>query len=316
MEMHQVRYFLATCEELNFTRAARACNVSQPSLTRAIKLLEHEFGGDLLRRERVNTHMTDLGIVVRPYLQNIWDQAEQAKLTAARHTSEKKMLLKLGVMCTLAPSSMIRLINAVVTRHPQIDLEVTDSPAQDLQERMIAGTLDAAIYCAPALVPDPRINCLKLFQEQMYVVLPATHRLAGNESIRIGELSGERYVLRTQCEHSDFIDGFFERLGVDCPTAYRSDRDDWVLAMVAAGLGFGLIGQNSIVQPMASSIAARPLVDPELWRVVHLATRRGRPYSAAVGALVHEAMRSAWPGGEALSVVERRSKPSERKVAS
>ena len=52
MEMQQVIYFRALCEELNFTRAARRCNVSQPSLTRSIRLLEEEFGGALFHRER------------------------------------------------------------------------------------------------------------------------------------------------------------------------------------------------------------------------------------------------------------------------
>src|SRR3954467_1097144 len=61
MEMHQVRYFLATVEELNFTRAAERCNVSQPSLTRAIKQLEGELGGDLFRRERPQAQLTELG---------------------------------------------------------------------------------------------------------------------------------------------------------------------------------------------------------------------------------------------------------------
>ena len=61
MEMHQVRYFVALCETLNFTRAAEKCNVTQPSLTRAIKLLEDELGGPLFNRERNQTHLTELG---------------------------------------------------------------------------------------------------------------------------------------------------------------------------------------------------------------------------------------------------------------
>jgi DNA-binding transcriptional LysR family regulator len=66
MEMHQVRYFLALCEERNFTRAAKRCGVAQPSLTRAIKQLEKKLGGSLFERDRVNTRLTDLGILVRP----------------------------------------------------------------------------------------------------------------------------------------------------------------------------------------------------------------------------------------------------------
>jgi DNA-binding transcriptional LysR family regulator len=69
MEMHQVRYFLVVCEHLNFTQAARGCHVAQPSLTRAIQLLEKEFGGRLFHRERSRTHLTELGRIVRPYLQ-------------------------------------------------------------------------------------------------------------------------------------------------------------------------------------------------------------------------------------------------------
>jgi hypothetical protein len=61
MEMHQVRYFLAVAEELNFTRASERCNVTQPSLSRAIKLLEEELGGLLFHRERDSTRLTDLG---------------------------------------------------------------------------------------------------------------------------------------------------------------------------------------------------------------------------------------------------------------
>ena len=69
MEMHQVRYFLAVARTLNFTRAAEECNVAQPSLTRAIRQLEDELGGDLFRRERPHAQLTELGQRMRPLLQ-------------------------------------------------------------------------------------------------------------------------------------------------------------------------------------------------------------------------------------------------------
>jgi LysR family transcriptional regulator, hydrogen peroxide-inducible genes activator len=82
MEMHQVRYFLAVCQNLSFTQAARKCHVTQPSLTRAIQLLEREFGGYLFYRERPRIHLTELGRIAQPYLQDAWDMTQAAKRQA------------------------------------------------------------------------------------------------------------------------------------------------------------------------------------------------------------------------------------------
>jgi len=85
MEMHQIKYFLAVCSERTFSRAAKLCQVSQPSLTRAIKLLEAEFGGSLFRRTRGHSHLTALGEIVRPHLEKVWEKHEAA-ITMARES--------------------------------------------------------------------------------------------------------------------------------------------------------------------------------------------------------------------------------------
>ena len=82
MEMQQVRYFVALADELNFTRAADRCNVSQPALTRAIQQLEHELGGPLFHRERGNTHLSELGRMMLPYLEAIHAQTLAARAQA------------------------------------------------------------------------------------------------------------------------------------------------------------------------------------------------------------------------------------------
>lgn len=91
MEMHQVRYFLALCEERNFTRAAKRCGVSQPSLTNAIKRLEAELGGSLFHRDRANTRLTDLGILVRPELVQIDRSATEANRKAAKFSAARSV---------------------------------------------------------------------------------------------------------------------------------------------------------------------------------------------------------------------------------
>ena len=81
MEMHQIRYFLALCEELNFTRAARRCGVTQPSLTNAIRALEGELGGTLFQR-KPRIILTELGAAIRPYLVEIDRHTVNARETA------------------------------------------------------------------------------------------------------------------------------------------------------------------------------------------------------------------------------------------
>jgi molybdenum-dependent DNA-binding transcriptional regulator ModE len=84
MQMNQVRYFLALCEEQNFTRAAKRCGVSQPSLTNAIKRLEQTLGGPLFQRDRRNIELTKLGRVVKPYLKRLNQSAYEAKRKAEK----------------------------------------------------------------------------------------------------------------------------------------------------------------------------------------------------------------------------------------
>jgi len=103
MEMHQVRYFLAVAQHLNFSRAAEECNVTQPSLSRAIQQLEAEFGGPLFHREHKFTHLTDLGQMIRPHLEKIYSSAVKAKRVSRDLTEFRKVPLKFGIMSTISP---------------------------------------------------------------------------------------------------------------------------------------------------------------------------------------------------------------------
>ncbi len=304
MEMHQVRYFITLCQELNFTRAAEKCHVAQPALTRAIKLLEEEFGGHLFHRERARTHLSELGQAVRPYLEEVQRQSQQAKHLATSFIELKTTPLKLGIMCTIGPDNFVGLLSNLQEQHPGIELQIMDAGASDLQERLLAGELEAAIYCWPDQI-DERLHYLPLFREQFFIVLGRRHRLANTDAVRVGDLNGERYLNRINCEQVNVARDIFARHGTKVERVYRSERDDWILAMVAAGLGFGFMPQYSITE--REDIVVRPLVEPEFWREVSLVTVRGRPHSPAIGALVREAMRTPWLGASAVEVQKSRA---------
>src|SRR3712207_1377866 len=101
MEIHEIRYFLAVCRTLNFTRAAEQCNVSQPALTRAIQKLEGELGGLLFSRERASTHLTELGRLMQPHLEEVLARTAAAREQAGRFLRLESAHLRLGVMCTI-----------------------------------------------------------------------------------------------------------------------------------------------------------------------------------------------------------------------
>ena len=83
MEIRQIVYFLALCEELHFTRAAKRCGVTQPSLTNGIRLLEREFGAPLFHR-KPRPRLSELGAAVRPELERVLAHVERALAHAQR----------------------------------------------------------------------------------------------------------------------------------------------------------------------------------------------------------------------------------------
>jgi LysR family transcriptional regulator, hydrogen peroxide-inducible genes activator len=297
MEMHQVRYFLAAAEELNFTRAAQKCHVAQPSMTRAIRQLEEELGGALFHRERANTHMTELGRVMKPHLEQLWRMTKATRGLADDVLGLKKATLKLGVMCTITPEAIVGMLKAMHANHPSVQIDILDDAAAALTRRLLLGELDAAIVCMEGK-QDNKLHALPVFKEQMKIVVSPRHKLAGQDAIVIQDLNGERYLERLNCEIASRIGQMFDEQGFDDETICRSERDDWIVEMAAAGFGYACMPGSSIHH---AGVVARPLVDPEIWRKIHLVTVRGRPHSPAVGALVQEVMATEWLGKKALA---------------
>jgi len=299
MEMHQVRYFLAVAEELNFSRAAEKCNVSQPSLSRAIQLLEGEFGGQLFRREHSRTHLSDLGKMIRPHLETVYNAAKKAKELSRDVTKMQKTPFKLGIMSTISPNEIVDLIAALEARYEGLELRLCDANAADLRKRLLVGDLEVVIYALPGEEADERTHVQPLFSEQMVIAVNRQHRLANEVGFPVKELNGEHYIHRMNCEFAGYADHILQEKGVTCAPTFWSERDEWTLAMVAAGLGFAFMPANSVNHP---DVVGIPVIEPEFWRQVNLVTVRGRPYSPGVGALVREAMRKKWFGKRAIAV--------------
>jgi DNA-binding transcriptional LysR family regulator len=157
MEVHQVRYFLAVCETLNFTRAAENCNVSQPALTRAVHKLEEELGGLLLRRENNLTHLTDFGRLVRPHLEQMMAEAQAAKSTAKHFLQMDNAPINLGVMCSVGPIRFMSFLAEFHATHPGCDMTLVEGVPERLAELLLDGALSPGC-CYPRMGGTSRRN--------------------------------------------------------------------------------------------------------------------------------------------------------------
>src|SRR4051794_1214545 len=145
MEMQQVRYFLAVSRTLNFTRAAEECNVTQPALTRAIKQLEDELGGELIRREGRNSHLTDLGNRMQPLLQQCYDSAIAAKQVASKLKKGEVSVLAIGVSWSLDIDLLLAPLNELVKAFPTLQLRLRRGTAADIAGMLKNGEVELAI---------------------------------------------------------------------------------------------------------------------------------------------------------------------------
>ncbi len=291
MEMQQVRYFVALAKTLNFTRAAEACNVTQPALTRAIQQLEHELGGPLFNRERGNSHLTELGRIMLPYLEGVDEQTRAAKDAAKAVRGLKKIKLKIGVMCTIGPQLVAGLLPRFQANNPDVEIEIIDDGAPQMIERLEKGDLEIAIVGGHEALPDT-LHQLPIFVEKFVILLPPNHPLSAKSAVQASDLHEMPYVSRSQCEVFRYVRDDLKNRGIEPRIVFRSPRDDWVQGMIKAGLGFGFFPESSVTSP---DVVVRPLIDPEYHRTVFLATVRGRPHSPAVGAFIREARYHDWP---------------------
>src|SRR3954465_12005462 len=97
LQLYQVRYFLALARTLNFTRAAKQCNVTQPALTKAVQKLEQELGGGLIHRERQLTQLTHLGKLVLPMLERTYAAAESVRTSAVEFRRKEIAPLRIAI---------------------------------------------------------------------------------------------------------------------------------------------------------------------------------------------------------------------------
>jgi DNA-binding transcriptional LysR family regulator len=244
VEMHQVRYFLAVSRTLNFTRAAEECHVAQPSLTRAIKLLEAELGADLFRRERNFTHLTDFGHRMLPLLQQCYDSAAAAKRLASSMKTGAVAPLTLALSHTVGMALLAEPLTELVRVFPGLELKFLRGNAQEVAEYLKRG--DAALALAGPLGETwDRLDTWSLFDESFRAAVGAGHRLAASERIELPELARDRLLGRAYCELAEPLTERLREHGVTW-SGHEIVCEQDLAQLVGAGFGIAFMPRSTL----------------------------------------------------------------------
>ena len=292
MEMFQIRYALAASRTLNFTRAAAECHVSQPALTKAIKALENELGAPLFHREGRRIRLSAFGQSILPHLGQIMSEAELTRTLAQNYRLLNKVPLRLGVMPTVGPAGLSRFLGRFQKDYEGVEVAVSEAPVAELVQKLEEGEFDLAVL-NPLDGIGESFRVEPLYTERYIVILPPEHRLAAQNAVRLADLSAEPYVDRLACEMREMVMQVCHDSDVELYARFRSEREDWVQAMVLARIGFAFMPEYCVALP---GLVQRPLIEPEVSRTIALAHVPGRRFSPATAAMVRAAQGFDWPG--------------------
>jgi DNA-binding transcriptional LysR family regulator len=287
--MHQIRYFLSVGETLNLTKAAERCNVTQPSLTRAIKALEAELGGELLRRERSLSHLTELGQRMLPMLRQCYEAALTAKTVAASISTGDIAPLTVAVSRAVALSPFAPTLRELSRALPGLQLKLRRGSSGEVAESLKAGSVELAI-AGPLAEGWSRLDAFPLFDEPFDLVVSKTHRLAARNTIEFKDLASEPLLVNTGCEMAEQLSARLAAQGILDTAAHQAAMQEDLLTLVKANVGVAVI-------PAAvemSGLRRIRLKELNLTRMVSTYVVAGRRRSVACATLLNTLRSADW----------------------
>lgn len=242
MELRQLKHFVALSETLNFHRAAEVLNMSQPPLSVSIRKLEQELGAALFERQPRGVASTEAARAALPHARGALAAIEALSQAVKETASGARARLRIGFV----GSATYRLVPAIVPefrcRHPKIELSLKEATSLEIMRAIERGEMDAGLVRTPLLDVSGAV-LEPLYKEELILIVPKDHRLAGVSAVRLEDLKDELFVVYDRlrvpnlwaltimsCESA----GFLPKIAEEAPHIHT------VIALVESGLGVAL----------------------------------------------------------------------------
>jgi len=300
MTLTELRYIVAVSRERHFGRAAQSCFVSQPTLSIAIKKLEDELGVTLFERGGTEVAVTEIGERIVEQAQRVLEEADTIKQLAGEQQNELVGPLKLGVIFTIGPYLLPRLIPALRILAPNMPLILEENYTARLAEMLKRGEVDAIIVADP--FDEPGTVAYPLYDEPFVVATPKGHPFEKRKAIRTSELADESVLLLTQgnCFRDQVLASCSELASrqnhAGLAGMLQGSSLNTIRHMVASGMGVTVLPNTSVGPADDVLLSTVPFAAPAPQRRVLLVTRKQFFRKAAITTLQQAVFRSGLPG--------------------
>ncbi len=296
MTLTELRYIIAVAREKHFGRAAEACFVSQPTLSVSIKKLESELGVIIFERGGSEIALTPIGENIVQQAQRVLDAANQIKEIADQGRDPLRGALRLGVIYTIGPYLLPRIIKSMIERYPDMPLILQENFTVRLVEMMRTGEIDVAILADP--FDTTGLDTLPLYDEDFVVAVPKKHHWTKKQQIASVDLKQETMLLLGvgHCFRDQVLEvcpeaARFAANSAGIQKTFEGSSLETIRHMVAEGLGITVLPRMSVSlddDPLLKFISFAPPVPN---RRIVLAWRKSFSRDRAVDAL-HEVIHS------------------------
>ena len=194
MELRQLRYLVALADECHFTRAAAREHIAQPALSQQIRRLEAEVGLALVERTTRKVALTGAGELLVARARHILSELDAAQAELQTLAGVQGGRLSVGALHTMGPVDLSLLLASFHRNHPAVELTVREQSSEELAEMLRDDVIDLAFLSVTERIQRRGLELHPLVSEELVVVVPDQHPLAGRDVVRLAELAGEPFI--------------------------------------------------------------------------------------------------------------------------
>jgi DNA-binding transcriptional LysR family regulator len=254
MELRYLQTFKTLATELSFTRTAERLSYAQSSVTAQIQALEREFGVQLFERLGKQVRLTEAGVRLLRYADEILRLADEAHV-AVRGDTEPRGTLTIGAIESLCTYRLAPVLMAFRSRYPEVDLVFRTGICADLRRQAVHGDLDLA-FTLEEPVHDDRLVFEVLRQENILLLAHPEHRLLRKESVCPADLDGETLlVTEPGCSYRSILEQALGKAGIANPKIEFASVEA-IKQCAMAGLGVTLLPEMAVKTELERGLLA------------------------------------------------------------